>query len=266
VQKLDEETAKAICEKLTSCCNKADYESYFGQFKDVPFTLKGQPTPDAGKCVEVLTNQWFTFHGKWMGGVARGTMKYDDARGKACVAKLKAATCGVSLTEALYDEKCFDLRRTEVFTKIAPLGAACKDIADSTFYGECNPATGYCGSAGKCEAWHKTGEACGIVPTRMFCEPGLGCNGGSGAEPGKCSAKPTPGKLGDVCYDLTKASDVECPEGTFCDFLGTRKCEAKKPDGADCSGDDECISTRPYSCYPFGGNGKCGQTSYCGGR
>jgi hypothetical protein len=190
-------------------------------------------------------------------------MKLDPARAQTCVADVKAAACGVPLTNAIYASACFGVRGNEVFAKIAPLGSACDDIGDGTFFGECDPAFGYCGSSKTCEAWKKTGEPCSVSPTRSFCSPELACDGLTPSKPGKCSGAPIVRQLGEPCVAISGPL-VDCASGLYCDFA-TDECVAKKADGATCQSDDECATAHPYTCSPFG-NGTCGSTSFCSGN
>ena len=253
--------ARAICEKLAACCSPSDYEAYVGQFKGAPYDLKA--TPAAADCVDTLARELGVLRGKWVPAVKRGTMAYDAARDAACVARVHAAACGAALSTAIYDARCFGVRGSEVFRRIAKVGDACVDIGDSTFYGECDPALGYCGSSKTCEAWRRTGDACGVVPTRQFCAPELSCDGGGPQTPGKCSPPPVTVPAGGACDAQTGAIQL-CPAGQYCSF-DTGRCEDTKADGTSCAGDDECKDYRPFSCYPFG-KGTCGSRSFCGGE
>jgi hypothetical protein len=137
VTRFDADMAAAICERLTSCCTTTDYQRYFLQFADKPWDLKTPPEPAA--CAATLATTLGKLHGKWASWAVRGSVKFDDARGAACVATMKAATCGEPLSTALFDEKCQGIRRNEVFTKHTPVGTSCEK-GDSTYFGDCNPA------------------------------------------------------------------------------------------------------------------------------
>lgn len=259
VAKADRDLAHAVCARLDACCSASDRDGFFGQFKDKPYNL--QSTPTSAECESALGAQLAIVHGKWSASTQRGNMAFDKCAVDACVAKITSATCGVKLSEALFDASCFGLRGNAIFTKTAPVGARCQDIGDGTFNGECDPATGYCGSAQKCEAWKKTGEICQVSPTRAFCAPDLSCDGATPSMPGKCSAPSVMVALGAHCDAATGAIQV-CPATAYCDFGGSGTCVAKKADGAACATDDECATSHPYSCYPYGA-GHCGSSAYC---
>lgn len=259
VGKVDTDLAHAVCARLDACCSSGDREAFFGQFRDRPYTLSA--TPSSAECPTALSGQLAIVHGKWAASTQRGRMAFDKCAADACVAKVAAAACGVALTGALFDASCFGLRGNAIFAKIAPVGATCQDIGDGTFNGECDIATGYCGSAQKCEAWKTTGQDCQVAPTRAFCAPDLSCDGATPNAPGKCSAPSVMVALGAHCDALTGALQI-CPSNAYCDFGGTGTCVAKKPDGAACAGDDECVTSHPYSCFPYGA-GHCGSSAYC---
>jgi hypothetical protein len=258
VAAFDAALAAAVCQRLATCCSPADTAAFFQQYTSAPYDLKA--TPSAAECTTSLTTQLGKLHQKWAASATNGRMAFVPARAQACVAGVSNASCGAPLTSALFDAACFGSRGNEVFIKLTPTGAACSDIKDGTFYGECDPKLGFCGSSAKCEPWRKTGESCGVVPTRMFCAPSLSCEGGSGTAPGTCSAAPIMRKLGEGCGAATGPLEL-CAVGTYCDG-DTELCTATKPDGAACKYDEECQTNRPYSCSPFGG-GTCGSDTYC---
>jgi hypothetical protein len=247
-----------VCQRLASCCSPADTAAFFQQYMNAPYDLK--TTPSAATCMTSLTAQLGKLHQKWAASAALGRMSFLPVRGQACVAGVSSAMCGAPLTNALFDAACFGSRGNEVFVKLSPIGAACKDIKDGTFYGECDPKLGFCGSSATCEPWRKTGESCGVVPTRMFCAPSLSCEGGTASAPGTCSGEPITRKLGEGCGAATGPLEL-CAAGTYCDG-DTNLCTATKADGATCKYDEECQTNRPYSCSPFGG-GTCGSNTYC---
>jgi hypothetical protein len=254
----DDAMAAAICAKLTSCCSDSDYAIFFARFSDKPYSLK--TAPPRGQCAQVLGDTLWNVDSKWSDSAKRGRMTFDATRGAACVDSVKASSCGVSFSATL-DDACLGLRGNEIWKKIAPTGSACQDIGDGTFYGECNPAQGFCGSMQTCEAWGKPGDACGLTP-RKFCGPDLECDGSTPSKPGTCTQPPITKHLGDSCGASTGPLEL-CEAGTFCDF-DTSKCVAQKADGASCQFDEECKSAHPYTCFPAG-TGTCGSVAFCGG-
>lgn len=249
--------AGAVCQRVAACCSTADRAAFFQQYTVPPYDLK--TTPSEAECVATLTTQLGKLHKKWAASAALGRITFDATRGQSCVAGISAAACGIPLSTALFDAKCFGTRGNEVFTKITPVGATCADIKDGTFFGECDPKFGFCGSAQKCEAWRKTGQDCSIVPKRLFCAPSLSCEGGSASTPGKCTAEPITRLLGETCGATSGPLEL-CAAGTYCD--ATNKCAATKPNGAACAYDEECTTFHPYSCVPFGA-GTCGNDTFC---
>lgn len=268
VKDFNRDLAGAICKRLTACCADADYALFFGRFSEKPYTLES--APPAASCATELAGQLAILHDRWVASVGRGRMTYDAARAKKCVADVDAAACGAPLNNLVYGAECLGARGNEVFAKIAPVGSACEDLGDGTYYGECNPAAGYCDETKKCAPWRKTGESCGIITQdagpakRLFCAPSLNCDGGSLKTPGKCSGPPVNRALGESCSASSGPTEL-CVAGTYCDFAGTGTCLAQKADGADCLYDDECATARLFTCGPQGAK-KCGNTSTCGGK
>jgi hypothetical protein len=257
----DAELAAAVCGRFDACCTDADRKVFYQQFKEVPYDLKTDPTP--AECVATLTTQFGKLHNIWATSAAKGRIAFNPARAKQCVADTTAAACGISVAKAIFNAKCFDLRDTEVFTKLQPIGGDCNDIKDGTFYGECDKTLGYCGSSGKCEAWKLPGEPCSVSPIRQFCGPKTSCPNATPAKPGTCTGVAVEVKIGEEC-SATSVPEKVCPETAFCDYFGTKKCIAKAADGEACKTDFECINEYPYSCSPFQ-KGKCGSNAYCTG-
>jgi len=283
IEAYDAALAKAVCGKLTTCCSDADIALFAGQFKEAPYKVTTEITPQS--CEAVVKQAYDALNvQKWGVSASVGNIVFDDAKGAACVAKVSAAACGVPLTAALFDGACFGLRGNEVFRKVGALGAACDDIGDTTFIGECDPALGYCNEQKRCTAWRKTGESCGILlkdagpAERLFCAPGTNCDGQTLRNPGKCSATARNVGLGETCSAST-GPDINCPANAYCDVLGGGRCLEKRANGASCQYDEECVETRPFSCLapPSEDAGadasdataparSCGSTSYCAGR
>lgn len=257
----DKSLAQAVCAKLAACCSQANYDTYFQAFTQKPFDLTAAPAP--ADCAPVLATQLGKLHQKWAASVTLKRMTFDAARAAKCVSDVNASTCGVAFMKSLYDPACFGARGNEVFTKIAAPGSSCVDIGDGTYSGECDPKLGYCGSDQVCKAWQTTGQPCSVTPTRQFCAPSLDCSNLTPTKPGTCSGPPIIKPIGGSCLDSTGPL-VDCAAGSYCDW-DTGVCTAKKADGASCKYDDDCASSYPHSCEPFG-NGTCGSTSFCGGN
>lgn len=265
--------AAAVCARLADCCSDADAATFFRQFQSAPYTLPAGTTVAAKDCAATVEAQLAVLHGKWVPSIGRGRMRFDAAKGAACIAAVEKAACGTALTTALFDPKCTDVRATEVFTKVGKLGDTCQDLGDTTFNGECDAALGYCdGPPSKvtdrrCVAWRKPGEQCSAVPNWWFCDTrrGSSCEGGSPSKPGTCSRLGKVLPLGATCAADTGPID-ECETGTYCDDA-TGKCTAQKADGAPCHWNYECKSAWPFSCSPvdpLGAGGTCGSKAFCG--
>ncbi len=258
----DKAIAEAVCARLSACCAAGDYDTFFAQFKGKPY--EANTAPPRAQCAASLAETFGKLHQqKWGPSVALGRMAFDEARGAKCVADVQAAACGVPLTKALYDAECFGIRGNQVLKKTNPVGAACDDIGDTTFNGECDPEVGYCGSSKKCEAWKLPGEDCSVIPTRQFCRADLACDGLAPNAPGKCTAAPVMKNMGEECLAIS-GPFLRCPANAYCDF-DTKVCTPKKADGQACGGDEQCTSFHPFSCSPLP-NGTCGSTSFCGGN
>jgi hypothetical protein len=256
-----QQVARAVCAKLDSCCTSADRDIFFGQFRDRPYELMMTPSP--ADCERVLADTLGKLHDKWLPSVARGAISFDAAKAARCVASVEDARCGIPVAEAFFGGDCWG-PRGKVFSKRRALGESCENIGDTTYYGECDPALGFCGNVSKvCEPWRRTGEECTIIGTWAFCAPMLNCDGAAPGRPGRCSAPPITVALGGGCTALSGPTTL-CAEDAFCNYSSER-CEPKKPDGAACQQDGDCSNSHPLSCWPFGGGGTCGGTVFCSG-
>lgn len=258
IDAFDASLAAAVCKRLDACCSQVNREAFFQLYTAPPFDLTS--TPSSSECAAVLATQLGKLHERWAASMGLRRIKFDAPRAASCVAGIDAAACGVPLVGVLFDAACFGARNNEVFAKVTPIGAACQDIKDGTFYGECDPKLGFCGSSGTCEVWRKTGETCGVLPKRMFCAPALSCEGGSPSQPGTCSGPPVTHQAGESCAAASGPLEL-CVAGTYC-HGDTGKCAATKADGTSCQYDEECVTNHPYSCTPFGG-GTCGSDTFC---
>ena len=254
------QVAKAVCTTLDRCCASTDHAAYFNQFREKPYELSAAPS--ATDCERVLGETLGKLHDKWLPSVERGTIAFDRTKAAACVASVESTTCGASLATTLYGSDCWG-PRGKVFLKTVALGEACENIGDGTYYGECDPALGFCGNVSKrCEPWKTSAQDCSLIGTWAFCTPGLNCDNATPSRPGKCSAAPITVAIGAACTALSGPTTL-CNEDAFCNY-DTGKCEAKKADGVACKYDDECTTAHPFTCSPFGA-GSCGQNSYCAG-
>ena len=236
--------AQSVCAKLTTCCSTVDMASFTDPFREAPYNVATPIT--AANCTTTVKQAFDTLYlTKWGGSVAIGNIVFDEGKGNACIARVASSTCGVATTAALFDQECFGLRGNKVFRKVAPIGSSCIDLRDATFFGECDPAAGFCNELGVCSAWRRPGESCGIVPQpggtakRLFCATNLSCEGQTATMAGRCSSAPVNVALGAVCSTSTGPLLV-CPAGAYCDFAANA-CKTKLANGVPCQNDDESV-------------------------
>jgi hypothetical protein len=153
---------------------------------------------------------------------------------------------------------------------------ACDPIKDGTgarFFGSCDPTQAFCcyenaqtpgkcaypfeadgtPRKGHCKAASPDGEACSMVGGSVqLCVTGVDCDSSTG----KCVAPvQKPLAVGDPCIDKSFNELGQCAN-SWCDALGSSKCEALKADGATCLASYECVSK---GCN----GGKCGAPTTC---
>ena len=228
IKKYDTDYAAAVCVRLTACCTApADYGAFFERFlpdsrgrATPPYTLLA--VPSAASCAKELAEQLNLLHSQWGKSVTDNRMKYDLARAQRCVSDVTAAACGPALAKALFPrdkgDGCLDAHDNEVFTKFLKPGAACSDIKDTTFFGECDPAFGFCDGKA-CVAWRRPGETCSVTP-RLFCLPdNPRCGTGD-----KCPTPPVLAGLDEACL-TSDSSYRDCQPA----FVPTRKRPAETP-------------------------------------
>jgi hypothetical protein len=93
-----------------------------------------------------------------------------------------------------------------------------------------------------------------VLGSLQVCVTGTSCDGATD----KCvSDGDAPLMAGDACADASFNLLGICQE-SWCDVIGSGKCEPLKADGATCTGGDECQST---ACV----QGKCGAPVFCKG-
>lgn len=210
-------------------------------------------------------------------------MNVDPAALATCKAALDGAACGKDVGLALTDGTCFGFAappggalQRKTFGRTAKAGDACSPLRDgvgAAFFGSCDPTGFFCcyedaqspgkcalpfdkdgnARAGACKAASKPGESCSIFGSLQICVTGASCDGTD-----HCAVdSDAPLAPGDTCVDAGFNLLGLC-QASYCDVLGTGKCEPTKADGADCLGGDECQSTACVS-------GKCGAPTFCKG-
>jgi hypothetical protein len=220
----------------------------------------------------------------WVSAAKAGSVDYLAAATDACVSTLASAACGAPVTKALLDGTCFayaapggGAEQRSMFARTNGPGATCAPIRDgvgSIFYGNCDPTSSFCcyvdaakpgvcalpfdaqgmARTGACKAASALGASCDLLKSVQLCKTGDACD----TTTGKCVAsKEGPLALGAVCIDKSYNLLGVCID-SFCDVLGSKKCEPLKADGAGCNGYDQCASG---SCD----KGSCGASKFCKG-
>jgi hypothetical protein len=256
----DLDMATAICEKLESCCNPADYAGFFQDYAFDPFDLSTKapdgtvtlkPPPKGAACAPELARQFGLLHAKWATSLRSGSMKFVASEATRCVAAVRAAKCGLDIAKSVKDSSCFSRARSKVFVRSLPLGATCEAIQDGTYnIGDCDPTRGFCDEKGVCKAWSVDKEPCDAFPgrPRFLCRDGFECNQPSLRVAGKCEPFIVK-KVGESCKSVGDTI-VGCEDKTFCDDTTSICVPADKPVGAKCSGDYQCAANYPYACSP----------------
>lgn len=263
------DTVQATCSALYRCCNVNDQIAYFAQMAnsvrlmdEFAPRLPPQVMLDEAGCRTVLTEifvqePW----GPWVTAVTEGVVEYDPEAAGRCLDRLLNASCGDSVSQALYDSTCLGFnppsggdRQRKMFRRTAPPEAACNTLTDGVggaLYGTCDPTVGFCCltldtdpdrcrvgvGEGTCTPASQAGEGCGFFPTLRICATGLACGVDS------CVAEPTtPLNEGDACYDEVNGVSLGRCVDSFCDSLASNVCVPLRPLGQECGGAFECAS------------------------
>ena len=271
---LTSEIASSVCSALFRCCPTArDLNTYFGPYVGSTRleSLRSRLPPnvsmasfDEAACRAVLRDAFaITPWADWVSAANAGRVTYDSAAAARCASALRTATCGKPAWDALVDPRCFgftpgtgDVQRS--FFRRTQTSGACsfvRDGAGGVFFGTCDPTQSFCcyesggrctvvpggmlpGAMGTCRAAGAVGESCAIVPALRVCRTGLECDVSN-----RCVAERTgPLASGATCWNASDGLLGVCPTGEFCNLLGSARCEARRTDGAACSGGDQCRS------------------------
>ncbi|MCX5741843.1 MAG: hypothetical protein NT062_05000 [Proteobacteria bacterium] len=279
---LSTRAAEAICGALFRCCD-ADLETYFGPYRenDRLAAFRDQLPPavtlDEVGCRAVLAPMLdIAPLGDWVAAAKAGSVAYDPTAFATCITALDTATCGAPVRAALWDGTCLGFaapvggaEQRSMFHRTAGVGAACAPIRDgigSMFYGTCDPASAFCCYAdpahpgcqlpfqaggvarpGQCTSVAALGEACSPSAPIQLCATGNDCDG----ETGTCVAPSLEDlAIGATCINNNYTVLGVCQD-SYCDLLGSKRCEPLRDDGVACTTGDECRSTHCDSvCAP----------------
>jgi hypothetical protein len=268
--------AEEVCGALWRCCSQEDVAAYFEPLRAHPRLedlADGLP-PSEAECPARLAEALDIVPlGPWVEAVKRGLAEFNPDEARACLEELRGAACGRPLGDVLFDSTCWGFQapiggeqQRRAFTRVAVEGEACIALSDGVggvFFGSCDPNQGFCCvpgpdgecvvgaplSEGTCASASAEGEACSFPPVQV-CQTGLDCS-----DEGRCVALETgPLQVGERCAENFFLTG-EC-QGSWCDLLGTERCEPLKALGAACGGAFECGSG---VCDA----GVCAQWSYC---
>lgn len=287
------DAASSVCAALFRCCDATNITDYFAPYAadDLLASFKSKIPPqkqfaDAAECSAVLAEMMAIVpFGDWVAGAKAGQVEFVSEAFETCKSTLAKAACGTDLEKALFDDGCLSFyapagpKQRSIFVRKNTVGAPCTPIKDGVgarYYGTCNPLEAFCCYAkpedpmsicaypfdangvarmGTCKAISQAGGACSLgLTTVQLCKTGEDCDSGTNT----CVAPATtPLMPGDICYE-NFLSTGECQK-SYCDILGTSKCEPFKADGVACSADYECMIA---SCNA----GVCGPSTYCDGK
>ena len=278
-------TAQAICEGLFRCCPDEDVVQWFAplsqhpRLEDLWSTFPPNVTLTPETCPATLEDAFgIVPFGPWVQAVADGLADYDAVAAEACLDTLAEASCGTDLLSAMYDSTCLGFgapaggdEQRVMFSRSAQTGDPCVPLSDGVgagIFGTCEPSAGFCCvtkegqddcsigaplTEGICVPASQVGEACSVFPVLQVCATGLECNLDNICE------LPSQSLLteGDLCYE--NFSLLGSCQDSWCDLLGTSKCESFIGDGEPCTMPESCLSG---ACS----DGTCGALQMCIGR
>lgn len=272
-----DDAAAAICGALFRCCDGGDVEEYFAAYRAnerlAAFVDRLPPAVelDEASCREVVAEMIeVTPFGDWVDAAEADRVGFDAGAFDACLAELDGAACGAEVRAALYDGTCLGFaaptggaEQRRMFTRTAGVGTACAPLRDgvgAVFYGTCDPTAAFCcyadpanpelgctfpfdgdgnARAGTCAAIAADGQACSTAPPLQLCATGLSCD-----DTDRCRLDGTaPLAVGEACVDQAFNVLGEC-QASYCDLLGTGRCEPLRDDGERCGAAFECASGR----------------------
>lgn len=272
--------ADSIGSALFRCCDD-DLVEYFAPYRanELLEAFRDRlPPADEMACKTVLKEMLDIVPlGDWVTRASTGDVTFDAPAFDACLAALDGAACGDAVRAAVWDSTCLGFAapaggtsQRSFFRRTQGPSAACKPIRDgmgAAFYGTCDPTAAYCcyevpgrdgcqfpydadGNArsGTCHAVAATGQTCSPSAPVKLCATGSDCDG----DTLKCVLPiEMPLAVGAACIDAGYYLLGTCQD-SYCDIFGTKKCEAPKANGIDCSADEECQSGRcKTTCVPM---------------
>jgi DNA-binding beta-propeller fold protein YncE len=283
--------AKAVCDALYRCCDDDSRGTWFGGYvssyekdpiiKQLAGKLPPKAVLPAGDCPDLVRQMFDAVpFGSWIEQVHAGRVVFDATGAQGCIDALDHAACGSEVSRALFDGTCLSfappgggVEQRRMFKRTQAVGADCAPIRDgigAMFYGTCDPTAAFCcitdpahpadgcvtpgaGKTGQCARAASVGQACrSFPPPLLLCATGLEC-----AEDTAICEAPSSAPLaaGAVCADTTLRLLGICQQ-SFCDLLGSKKCEPLRADGVACQAGFEC---EHGSCN----GGVCGRSSFC---
>lgn len=275
--------AKAICGALFRCCDD-DLVEYFAPYRNnellAAFRDRLPPTGtlDEAGCQVVVEDMLDVVPlGDWVARANAGDVVFVPDAFDACITALDHATCGDAARAALWDSTCLGFTPPDggtaqraFFRRTKLSGASCQPIRDgigAAFYGSCEPTAAFCcfevpgrdgcqfpydadGNArtGTCQAVASTGQACSPTAPVKLCATGSDCDG----DTLKCVLPiDAPLAIGATCIDAGYHSLGVCTD-SYCDVLGTKRCESRRANGQACSIGEQCQSGRcKTTCVPM---------------
>ncbi|MCB9571285.1 MAG: hypothetical protein H6709_04265 [Kofleriaceae bacterium] len=286
------DAAAAVCDALLRCCDDGDQIAYFAPLRDNErlAALRDRMPPDAtltdASCRSLVADVFaITPFGDWVDAARAGAVEFDAAGLAGCLATLDGAACGAPVRDALGDGTCLgvappaggDAQRA-MFHRTAVVGDACAPLRDgvgAAFYGTCDPDQAFCCYAdpahpeagctfpfdgdgvartGTCAAAQPAGGTCSSALPLQLCQTGVSCD----PTTQRCVADASTAlAVGDLCIDSGFNLLGDCVD-SYCDVLGSSRCEPLRADGDDCFGADECAGG---ACT----GGRCGPLTTCDG-
>lgn len=264
------EAAATVCGAITRCCDADSQILYFGALREserfAAFRDRLPPaaTLDEASCTAVMT-EIFAIQpfGDWVDAAREGRVQFVESELDACIAELDDAACGPALAAALFDGECLGYgppgggeSQRRMFSRTAGVGTACEAVSDGFgggFYGSCDPEVAFCcyprpdGTCGLPSSTVRTGTCAAVAGLGETCRAGalplLLCATGQYCDAENRCAEEIDTELAEGATCATASFDLlgVCTDGTYCDLLGTRRCEPRKADGASCIGSDECL-------------------------
>lgn len=276
--------AAETCDLLLRCCDAQAQADYFApivagpRIMDEGFAARVPPMAalDAQSCPTVL-GELFAVQpfGPWVTAAQAGLADYDATAAGACLETMRNAACGEEARAALFDGTCLafsppaggDVQRT-MFDRTTGVDGACQTLTDGVggaFFGTCDPTVAFCcvpdpqdpsscritEGAGTCRRASQVGEPCSIVPELRVCATGLFCGDMTCEAPVEVDLA-----LGDPCFDGDTFATLGTCIDSWCDSLGTNRCEARLPLDAACTSAAACDSG---ACI----DGRCQEPTLC---